>query len=126
MKQAVGLVGVVDDDESLRRSVRSLLASAGLRVALFCSAEEFLAGEARGEVSCLVLDVHLDGMSGVELAEHIAERGWKLPFVVLTASHDEELERRSRRAGARAIFQKPFAPDDLLQAVQSMLSGAPL
>jgi CheY-like chemotaxis protein len=66
--------------------------------------------EARGEVSWLVLDVHLDGMSGVELAEHIAARGWRLPFVVLTACHDEELERRDRRAGARAIFQAVCAP----------------
>jgi FixJ family two-component response regulator len=82
--------------------------------------------EARGEVSWLVLDVHPGGVSGVELAEHIAARGWRLPFVVLTACHDEELERRDRRAGARAIFHKPFAPHDLLHAAQSMLSGEQL
>jgi FixJ family two-component response regulator len=115
------LVGVVDDDESLRKSVRSLLASVGLRVALFRSAEDFLAADAGREVSCLVLDVHLGGISGLELAEVIATSDVKIPFVVLTAHDDPESERRGLRAGARAILRKPFSPDELLRAVQSML-----
>jgi FixJ family two-component response regulator len=124
LSQAHGPVGVVDDDESLRLSVRSLLASAGFRVALFPSAEAFLAARGQSEVSCLVLDVQLDGMSGLDLAEHIAALGVKLPFVVLTALDDKECERRSSQAGASAVLRKPFCPEELLGAVRSMLSGS--
>jgi FixJ family two-component response regulator len=117
------LVAVVEDDESLRLSIRNLLASAGFAVAPFPSAEALLSSPEFARVSCLVLDLQLDGMGGLELVARLAADGRLLPFVVLTALDDPEWERESRRAGAFDFLRKPSAPDELLRAVDSMLAA---
>jgi FixJ family two-component response regulator len=122
---SLGPVAVVEDDESLRLSIRNLLASAGFAVAPFPSAEALLSSPDFGRLSCLVLDLQLDGgMGGLELVARLAADGRLLPFVVLTALDDPEWERESRRAGALGFLRKPSAPDELLRAVDSMLAGA--
>jgi FixJ family two-component response regulator len=111
------LVAVVDDEESLRRSVRNLLRSVGYRVVSFASAEEFLVPGAAAGASCLILDLRMPGMSGLELLQHLAGTPQPIPVVVVTARAEEELRRAALGFGALAFLTKPFVPDELLAAV---------
>src|SRR5262245_25380951 len=97
-------VAVVDDDESLRRSPRNLLRSKGFRAAAFASAEEFLTSAARETIGCLVLDLRLDGMSGLNLLQYLSETGLRIPVIILTAHGDEQSRRRALGAGAFAFL----------------------
>jgi FixJ family two-component response regulator len=114
-------VCVVDDDQSLRRSLRNLLTSVGFRVDTFASAEEFLGSSQQENTGCLVLDVRMGGMNGFDLLRHLAATGSRIPVIILTAHADDEARRRSREAGAVAFFGKPFRADALLNAVERML-----
>jgi FixJ family two-component response regulator len=115
------VVGVVDDVESLRRSVRNLLSSVGFRVKTFASAEEFLESPHRASIGCLVLDLRMAGMNGLDLVRHLAATGSRIPVIILTAHGDEEARRRSLEAGAVAFLGKPFRSDALLDAVRTAL-----
>jgi FixJ family two-component response regulator len=115
------VISVVDDDESLRRSVGNFLRSVGFRVETFASAEDFLSSARRENTGCLVLDVRMTGMSGLDLLRHLAAGNVRIPAVVLTAHGDEEMRRRCLRAGAVAFLDKPFHGDALLDAVQTAL-----
>jgi len=115
------VVSVVDDDESLRRSLRNLLRSMGFGVETFASAEEFLRSAQRENTGCLVLDLRMTGMSGLDLLRHLAVRDSPIRVVILTAHGDEETRRRSLQAGAVAFLDKPFHSDALLDAVRAAL-----
>ena len=115
------VVSVVDDDESLRRSLRNLLRSVGFGVETFASAEEFLRSAQREHTGCLVLDLRMTGMSGLDLLRHLAVADSSIPAVILTAHGDEETRRRSLQAGAVAFLDKPFRSDALLDAVRAAL-----
>ena len=115
------VVSVVDDDESLRRSLRNLLRSVGFGVETFASAEEFLSSAQRENTGCLVLDLRMTGMSGLDLLRHLAVRDSPIRVVILTAHGDEETRRRSLQAGAVAFLDKPFHSDALLDAVRAAL-----
>src|SRR5437879_13867183 len=108
------VVCVVDDDESLRRSVRNLLSSVGFRVETFASAEEFLESTHRGNTGCLVLDLRMAGMNGLDLLRHLSAMGSRIPVIILTAHGDEEARRRSLEAGAGAFLGKPVRCDAVL------------
>jgi FixJ family two-component response regulator len=113
----VPMVCVIDDDDSLLRALRRLLDATGFRVATFSSAEQFLESDCRGRADCLVLDVHLGGLSGLDLQDRLAQSGVKTPVVVITA-HDELATRdRARRAGAVQYLRKPFDDDTLIDAI---------
>jgi len=112
------VVSVVDDDESLRRSLRNLLRSVGFGVETFASAEEFLRSAQRENTGCLVLDLRMTGMSGLDLLRHLAVADSRIRVVILTAHGDEETRRRSLEAGAVAFLDKPFRSDALLDAVR--------
>src|SRR3989441_12941205 len=99
---------VVVDDESLRRSLRNLLRSVGFGVETFASAEEFLRSAQRENTGCLVLDLRMTGMSGLDLLRHLAVTDSRIPAVILTAHGDAETRRRSLQAGAVAFLDKPF------------------
>src|SRR2546428_6076137 len=103
------MVCVVDDDESLRRSVRNLLSSVGFRVETFASAEEFLESTHRANTGCLVLDLRMAGMNGLDLLRHLAATGSRIPVIILTAHGDEEARRQSLEAGAVAFLGRPSA-----------------
>jgi FixJ family two-component response regulator len=118
-ERARPVVSVVDDDASLRRSLRNLLLSAGFRVDTFASAEEFLRSAEPESTGCLVLDLRMTGMSGLDLLRHLAAAGSRVPVVVLTARGDAETRRRSLQAGAVAFLAKPFAGDALLDAIRA-------
>jgi two-component system response regulator FixJ len=115
------VICVVDDDESLRRSVANLLRSVGFRVETFISAEEFLTSARRRSTGCMVLDLQMTGMSGLDLLRHLAATGTRVPAVVLTAHGDAETRRRCLAAGAVALLDKPFDGDALLDAVRTAL-----
>lgn len=119
------LVSIVDDDESLRRSVKNLLTSVGFRVETFASAEAFLQSTHRADTRCVVLDLRMPGMSGVDLLMHLAAAGSPIPVVILTAHSDDEARRRTLQAGAVAFLGKPFHGEALLGAVQSALAQNP-
>ena len=115
------VISVVDDDESLRRSLGNLFRSVGFGVETFASADEFLRSAQRDNTSCLVLDLRMTGMSGLELLRHLAARESRIPVVILTAHGDEETRRRSLEAGAIAFLDKPFHAHALLEAVRGAL-----
>jgi FixJ family two-component response regulator len=115
------VVSVVDDDVSLRRLVRNLLMSVGFQVQTFASAEAFLESLHQEKTGCLVLDVRMPGMSGLDLLAHLAARGSRIPAIILTAHGDDETRERSMQAGAVAFFRKPFRDDALRRAVRTAL-----
>jgi len=112
---------VVDDDESVRRSTRRLLESFGYRAAVFESAEGFLRFDQLQNTSCLVLDVQMPGMDGLQLQTQLAAEGCGIPVIFITAHDDQKSRRRALRAGAVAFLGKPFTDQQLLQAIRSVL-----
>jgi two-component system response regulator FixJ len=118
---ATRIVSVVDDDESLRRSLRNLLGSVGFRVETFASAEAFLTSVHRAQTGCLVLDLSMPGMNGLDLLGRLSTMDTRIPAVVLTAHSDDEARRRALQAGAVAFLGKPFNSKDLLDAVRIAL-----
>jgi FixJ family two-component response regulator len=118
------VVCVVDDDASLRRSLRNLLTSVGFPVETFQSAEAFLGSVQRQNIGCVVLDLRMAGMSGLDLLRHLAATDSSIPVVILTAHGDAETRQRSLQAGAVAFLGKPFQSATLLDAVRTALSPA--
>ena len=121
-EQDARVVSVVDDDGSLRRSVRNLLTSVGFRVETFESADAFLQSGHRQHTGCMVLDLRMPGMDGIDLLRHLAAAGACIPAVVLTAHGDAEARQRSLDAGAIAFLTKPFHAGVLLDAVKAAMA----
>jgi len=117
------LVSIVDDDPSVRSSTRRLLRSSGMRAEVFASAEEFLQSEQVAETGCLILDMTMPGMSGLELQRRLAETGRLMPIVFLSARASEEEERRALQAGAASFLRKPVSKEALLTAIRAGLDG---
>ena len=115
------LVSIVDDDVSVRRSTRRLLLSAGLHAEAFASAEEFLQSGRAAETGCLLLDVSMPGMDGLELQRRLAETGWLIPIVFLSARATEDQERRALGVGAVGFLRKPVSKEALLSAIRDAL-----
>src|SRR3989440_13079390 len=112
---------VVDDDESVREALGSLIRSAGLRVETFASAQEFLA-RPRAEVpSCLVLDVRLPGLSGLDLQQRLAEGNIEIPIIFITGHGDVPTSVRAMKAGAVEFLTKPFLDRDLVEAIHQAI-----
>jgi FixJ family two-component response regulator len=115
------LVFVVDDDSSVRASLKSLLESIGLRVELFESADDFLKSNIPDTPCCLVLDVRLPGLSGLEFQEELAKAGLNFPIVFLTGHGDIPMTVQAMKAGAVEFLTKPCRDQDLLHAVRTAL-----
>jgi FixJ family two-component response regulator len=111
-------IAVVDDDESIRRALYRLLRSDGLAAATFASAHEFLEAHRRQSFACVVLDVYMGRMSGLDLAERIASEGSRLPIVLITAHDDERIRERAQLVGVFAYLRKPVDAKVLLDAVR--------
>src|SRR6266550_3759995 len=121
-------VYVVDDDESVRRALGGLVRSAGLRVQTFPSAQEFLAFSRPDVPSCLVLDVQLPGLSGLDLQQELAKADVQIPIIFLTGYGDIPSSVRAIKSGALEFFTKPFDDESLLAAVRQAIArsrGAP-
>jgi FixJ family two-component response regulator len=115
------LVSIVDDDASVRQSTCRLLRSCGFRAEAFGSAEEFLASGPAAQTACVILDVRMPGMDGLELQRRLADSVPQLPIVFLTANASDEEEGRARRAGAVDFLRKPVAKEALLGALRTVL-----
>jgi FixJ family two-component response regulator len=111
-------VGVVDDDESICRSLGRLLRAAGIQVITYPSAEEFLQDEKRPRFDCLVLDVRLGGVSGIDLQQRLAAPGDAPPVIFITAHDDPDVRERAQRAGCIGYFRKTAPGDAVLAAIR--------
>jgi RNA polymerase sigma factor (sigma-70 family) len=121
MTQPASIVFVVDDDPSVRRAIKVLLESVGLAVELFGSAKEFLLGRPADSPSCLVLDIRLPGVSGLDFQRQLAEAKINIPIIFISAHGDVPMSVRAMKAGAIEFLTKPFRDQDLLDAVQVAL-----
>ena len=116
-------VSIVDDDVSVRRSTQRLLRCSGLRAEAFASAGEFLRSSVVAETDCLVLDVSMPEMDGLELQRHLVETSQMIPIVFLSARASEEEERRALQAGAASFLRKPVSKEALLRAIRAATEG---
>ena len=121
MSEADALVFVVDDDATVREALRSLLRSVGLRVETYGSAQAFLRSKRPDVPGCLVLDVRLPGLSGLDLQRDLAEADIQIPIIFITGHGDIPMSVRAMKAGAVEFLTKPFRDQDLLDAVQHAL-----
>jgi FixJ family two-component response regulator len=117
------ILAVIDDDESVRAALRSLLRSFGFEVELFPSAEDFLALAWADCFACLIVDIRMPGMSGLDLLRQLLAEGYRVPTIIMTAIDDPTAQRRAIDYGAEAFLRKPFAEDHLIAAVQSALEA---
>jgi FixJ family two-component response regulator len=124
MSVAEPIVFVVDDDESVRTALRRLIASAGLSVEVFATAREFLGSPRPDAPACLVLDVRLPDLSGLNLQKHLSEAGISLPIVFLTGHGDIPMSVQAMKAGAVEFLTKPFRSHELLEAIRNALESA--
>ena len=123
--RAEPLVSIVDDDDLMRSSTERLLRSAGMRVEAFVSAEEFLKSGRAEATACLILDVRMPGMNGLQLQKRLAEVSNPVPIIFLTAYSSAETERQALQAGAVQFLQKPVSKDVLLVAIRKAVKTPP-
>ena len=116
------LVSVVDDDESVRESLPDLLNEFGYSVRAFSSPLEFLASDALEQTRCLILDVAMPGMTGIELQAELKQRESQIPIIFITATRDETIRARVVELGAVACLTKPFTETDLLEELRSVIT----
>ncbi len=121
MNERAPIVFVVDDDPSVRRSIKRIIGSVGLQVELFGSAPEFLLSKRPDAPSCLVLDIRLPGISGLDFQRKLTEADIQLPIVFITAHGDIPMTVRAMKAGAVEFLTKPFRDQDLLDAIHTAL-----
>lgn len=115
------IVMIVDDDDSVRRAARRLIKSYGFAVETFASADDFLASGRLPATACLVLDVQMPGLNGLELQSRLLAEGHQIPTIFITAFSNENARARALKAGALAYLVKPFEETDLLNSINAAL-----
>ncbi len=118
----VPLISIVDDDDSLRNSLDNLIRSTGFRARGFPSAEAFLSSNQAHDTACLIIDVRMPGMNGLELQRQIAAANWQIPIIFITSHVDDDARVRAIEAGAVDFLYKPFREEDLLNAINAALT----
>jgi FixJ family two-component response regulator len=117
MTERRNVVAIVDDDPGMRDALELLLSSLGYRTELFTSAEEFTSASMTSNPTCLLIDIQLGGMSGLEFARKLFLMGRAVPTVFMTGSHDEMVQRQALELGCVAFLHKPFPNDQLLESI---------
>jgi len=112
------LVSVVDDDESVRESLPDLVKEFGFTVLAFSSAQQFLSSDSLGQTKCLILDVVMPGMTGLELQQELTRRGHEIPIIFITAQKDAAIRELAFKQGAVKLLYKPFSDTALLEALK--------
>jgi FixJ family two-component response regulator len=115
------LVAVIDDDESVRESLPDLITEFGFEPRAFSSSEEFLASDCVGAAQCLILDVAMPGMAGLDLQKELNSRGVRVPIIFISARKDEVVRARAMEQGAAEFLLKPFSDTSLLAALNRVL-----
>jgi FixJ family two-component response regulator len=116
-------ISVVDDDDSVRESLGGLIRSVGFGVMVFASAEEFLTSDRLRDTDCLILDVRMPGMNGLELQRRLATNHFAIPIIFITAHGDEEARVRALNGGGVEYLLKPFSEEALLSAIDTALKS---
>ena len=114
------VISIVDDDASVREATKGLIRSLGYVAATFASAEEYLDSDRVADTACLITDVKMSGMSGVELQDRLIAAGHRTPVIFMTAFPEERIRARALRAGAFGFLSKPFQIDSLIEAVDKI------
>ena len=117
------LIVIVDDDESMRSALQGLMKEAGFQAITFASAEEFLNSGAQKGTACLIADIRMPGMSGLDLQSKLNRDRIRIPIIFITALGDEKLRMQALRAGAVEFLSKPFDDDALLDIVRAALNS---
>jgi len=117
------MVAIVDDDDLMRSAVEGLLKSAGLPSQVYASAEEFLKSGQQGQVGCLVADIRMPGMTGLELQAKLNAEHCRIPTIFITAHGDEKMRMQALRAGAVEFLAKPFDDEALLESIRAALES---
>jgi FixJ family two-component response regulator len=117
------LICIVDDDESMRSAVVALVRSAGYDAQGFASAEDFLASGMAQSSACIITDIQMPGMSGIELKQHLAGRQSQVPVIMITARHDADLEKKALASGAACFLRKPFDADVLIRCIEGAMKS---
>jgi FixJ family two-component response regulator len=120
---AAPLIAIVDDDDSLRNSLNNLLRSVGFRAEGFCSAEAFLNSNQLHDTACLILDVRMPGMSGLDLQRQLVATNCRIPIIFITSHGGDDARARALAGGAVDFLYKPFREEALLKAIDSALNG---
>ncbi len=115
-------ISIVDDDESMREAIKTLIGSMGLSVEEFSSAEDFLSSGRSQDSDCLILDVKMPGLGGLELQRRLAADNSRVPVIFITAHYSEEERTRAMEAGAVDFLSKPFSEQELLSAIGASLA----
>jgi FixJ family two-component response regulator len=123
MQLADKLIAVVDDDASVRSATVDLLAAVGFACEAFEAAEEYLGSEAANRTACLILDVRMPGLNGLELQRLLAEQGRAVPIIFITSYPNERVRRRAIRSGAICYLPKPYTEEELLGCIRLALDG---
>jgi FixJ family two-component response regulator len=118
------VISIVDDDESVREAIESLMKSVGYIAKVFPSAGDFLSSDSLDETRCLILDVQMPGMSGLELQNRLVASKSRIPIIFISAHSDTEARSRALDAGAVGFLQKPFSEDALLNAINLSLADS--
>jgi FixJ family two-component response regulator len=119
---AAPLISIVDDDDSLRNSLNNLIRSVGFRAQGFSSAEAFLNSNQVPDTACLILDVRMPGMNGLELQRQLVAANCRIPIVFITSHGDDDARAQALKAGAVDFLYKPFREETLLKAIDSALN----
>jgi FixJ family two-component response regulator len=117
----VSLISIVDDDDALRNSLDDLIRSIGFRTQGFSSADAFLSSNQARDTACLILDVRMPGMNGIDLQRQIVAANWRIPIIFITSHADDDARARALKAGAVAFLYKPFREEELLNALHAAL-----
>jgi FixJ family two-component response regulator len=119
----VPMISIVDDDKAVREATSALVRSLGYAVAMFASAEDFLESDRVDDTSCLITDVQMPGLSGVELQSRLIADGRHMPIIGVTAYPEESIRTRMLRAGAIGFLSKPFNDECLIDCLTAALKG---
>ena len=122
--RSASLISIVDDDESMREATEGLLRSLGYQAVAFSSAEEFLKSDSIDNTACLIADVQMPGLSGIDLQYSLSARGVQMPTIFITAFPEEGSRKRAMTAGAVGYLSKPFSEESLLKCLDSALGNS--
>ena len=118
------LIAIVDDEEPVRDATKRLVRSMGYHASTFASADEFLKSEQIQDTSCLITDVQMPGLSGIDLQDHLAARGHCIPIIFMTGYPSDSVRARAMKAGAVCFLNKPFREDHFIGCIERALKAA--